>query len=105
MRPPYLHYTTLFRSDDLEIQKIRLRDLYPTTQELKRTVMPIARGGIVGFLVGLLPGPAATLGTFSSYALEKKVSKHPEEFGHGAIEGIAGPEAANNAVSSSNNVS
>src|SRR5690625_5851850 len=62
--------------------------------------MPIARGGIVGFLVGLLPGPAATLGTFSSYALEKKVSKHPAVLGHGAIEGIAGPEAANNAASS-----
>src|SRR5690625_39235 len=86
--------------DDFEIQKIRIRDLYPTKQEMKSTVMPIARGGIVGFLVGLLPGPAATLGTFSSYALEKKVSEHPEEIRHVAIEGIAGPESANNAASS-----
>lgn len=96
-----LHTLTKESSDDdYVIQKLKLKDLYPSKAELKRTVMPIARGGIVGFLVGLLPGPAATLGTFSSYALEKKVSKHPEEFGHGAIEGIAGPEAANNAASS-----
>ena len=55
---------------------------------------------MLGFLIGLIPGPAGTLASFSSYAMEKKVSKHPEEFGHGAIEGVAGPESANNAASS-----
>jgi putative tricarboxylic transport membrane protein len=56
------------------------------------------RGGIVGFLVGLLPGPAATISSFVSYALEKRFSKNPSEFGHGAIEGVAGPESANNSA-------
>ncbi|MEG2252446.1 MAG: tripartite tricarboxylate transporter permease, partial [Clostridia bacterium] len=57
-------------------------------------------GSILGFLIGLIPGPAGTLASFSSYTMEKKISKHPEEFGHGAIEGVAGPESANNAASS-----
>jgi putative tricarboxylic transport membrane protein len=56
------------------------------------------RGGAVGFFMGLIPGPAAILSTFVSYALEKKISKHPEEFGRGAVEGVAGPESANNAA-------
>jgi putative tricarboxylic transport membrane protein len=60
--------------------------------------MPIARGSVVGFLTGLVPGPAAVLSTFISYTLEKKISKTPERFGHGAVEGVAGPEAANNAA-------
>jgi len=53
---------------------------------------------VVGFLVGLIPGPAAVMSSFVSYAVERKFSRHPEEFGHGAIEGVAGPEAANNAA-------
>jgi len=56
------------------------------------------RAGILGFLIGLIPGPGMTISTFASYALEKKLSKHPEEWGHGAIEGVAGPESANNAA-------
>jgi putative tricarboxylic transport membrane protein len=59
----------------------------------------IFRGGVIGFFTGLLPGPGAITATYISYAVEKKVSKHPEEFGHGAIEGVAGPESANNAGS------
>lgn len=80
------------------VPSVHLRDLYPTKEECRRSVTPILRGGIVGFLVGLLPGPAATISSFTSYALEKRCSKNPTEFGHGAIEGVAGPEAANNSA-------
>jgi len=69
----------------------------PSRSEARRSVLPIARGTFVGFLVGLLPGGGATLSSFLSYAIEKKMSKNPTEFGHGAVEGLAGPEAANNA--------
>jgi putative tricarboxylic transport membrane protein len=78
------------------IASVRLRELFPTAAEWRRSVAPIARGSAVGFLAGLVPGPAAVLSTFISYALERKVSKTPERFGQGAIEGVAGPEAANN---------
>ena len=77
---------------------LHFRDLYPTREEFRRSVTPMFRGGITGFLVGLLPGPAATIASFASYALEKRCSKNPAEFGHGAIEGVAGPEAANNSA-------
>ena len=63
-----------------------------------RSRWAIARGTVLGFLVGVLPGAGPTVSTFLSYAVEKKVSKHPEEFGKGAIEGVAGPESANNAA-------
>jgi putative tricarboxylic transport membrane protein len=75
---------------------VRLRELMPTRVEWKRSQWPIARGSVLGFLFGLIPGPTAIIAAFSSYALERKLSKHPEEFGQGAIEGVAGPEAANN---------
>jgi putative tricarboxylic transport membrane protein len=58
----------------------------------------MARGSVLGFLIGLLPGPAATIAAFASYALSGVVSRHREEFGQGAIEGVAGPESANNAA-------
>ena len=74
------------------------RDVMPTAQDWLRSRWAIVRGTVLGFLVGILPGAGPTVSTFLSYALEKKVSKHPEEFGHGAIEGVAGPESANNAA-------
>lgn len=80
------------------VPTIRIRDLYPTREEMRRSSTPMVRGGIIGFLVGLLPGPAATIASFVSYAVEKRFSKNPAEFGHGAIEGVAGPEAANNSA-------
>jgi putative tricarboxylic transport membrane protein len=76
--------------------KVSFKELLPTRAEWKRSQWPIARGSLLGFLFGLIPGPTAIIATFSSYALERKLSKHPEEFGHGAIEGVAGPESANN---------
>ncbi|MEO5697010.1 MAG: tripartite tricarboxylate transporter permease, partial [Burkholderiaceae bacterium] len=76
-----------------------LRHVMPTAKDWVRSRWAIVRGTVLGFFVGVLPGAGPTIGTFLSYALEKKVSKYPQEFGHGAIEGVAGPEAANNAAS------
>jgi putative tricarboxylic transport membrane protein len=69
----------------------------PSREEAKRSVAPVLRGTVLGFFVGLLPGGGAVLASFLSYAMERKLSKHPEEFGKGAVEGVAGPESANNA--------
>ncbi len=71
--------------------------LMPSGPEFKASAMPIARGTILGSMLGILPGGGAVLASFSSYAVEKKLSKTPERFGKGAIEGVAGPESANNA--------
>jgi putative tricarboxylic transport membrane protein len=76
----------------------RLRELYPTLQDLKRSIGAILRGTGIGFGVGLVPGPAPVIATYSSYMIERKISKNPEEFGKGAIEGVAGPESANNSA-------
>jgi putative tricarboxylic transport membrane protein len=81
-----------------EVIKVKLRELFPTIAEWKRSVFPTLRGGGLGFLIGLIPGPAAVISTFAAYGMEKKLSRHPEEFGKGAIEGVAGPEAANNSA-------
>ena len=85
----------------MEILKARygLRDVMLTANDWARSRWAIVRGTVLGFLVGVLPGAGPTIATFLSYALEKKVSRHPEEFGTGAIEGVAAPESANNAAS------
>jgi putative tricarboxylic transport membrane protein len=70
----------------------------PTLQDLKDSLMPIARGSVMGFFIGILPGAGPTLASFISYTTEKRLSKTPERFGQGAIEGVAGPESANNAA-------
>ena len=71
--------------------------LWLTREEWKRSIGPIWRGGVIGFIIGVLPGAGGTIASIMSYTTEKRLSKNPEEFGHGAIEGVAGPEAANNA--------
>jgi putative tricarboxylic transport membrane protein len=81
-----------------EVKKLRFRELYPTREEAKRSISPIFRGSILGFFVGLLPGPCTVLSTFISYSIEKRISKRSQEFGKGAIEGVAGPESANNSA-------
>jgi putative tricarboxylic transport membrane protein len=81
-----------------DVLKVRLRELLPTRQEWKKSGGPIVRGSFLGFIIGLIPGPSPVIATFVSYLTEKKLSNHPEEFGNGAIEGVAGPEAANNAA-------
>jgi putative tricarboxylic transport membrane protein len=80
------------------IFKTKIRNLLPNIQDWKRSIGSIGRGSVIGFFLGILPGGGALLSSFISYAVEKKVSKHPEEFGKGAIEGVAGPETANNAA-------
>jgi putative tricarboxylic transport membrane protein len=76
----------------------RFRDLYPSLRDLKASIGAILRGSGIGFGVGLIPGPAPVIATYASYMVEKRISGHPEEFGKGAIEGVAGPESANNAA-------
>ena len=79
--------------------KYGIRDVLPTAADWVRSRLAIVRGTLLGFFVGILPGAGSTIASFFSYAVERKYSKHPEEFGHGAIEGVAGPESANNAAS------
>jgi putative tricarboxylic transport membrane protein len=79
-------------------RKVAFREMLPTRKEWRRSVPPMFRGSFIGFLIGLIPGPAPMISTFVSYIAEKKISKNPEEFGQGAIEGVAGPESANNAA-------
>jgi putative tricarboxylic transport membrane protein len=71
--------------------------IWPSWQDLKQSLAPVLRGTVVGGALGILPGNGAVLGPFASYALEKKLAKDPSRFGRGAIEGVAGPESANNA--------
>ena len=92
--------TNLGQSMKQEILDTKIRNLLPNRQDWKRSAMPIARGTILGFFLGIIPGFGQAIPTFLSYALEKKFSKHPEKFGTGVIEGVAGPESANNAASS-----
>jgi putative tricarboxylic transport membrane protein len=87
---------TLRQLDERSVQAARIDRLMPDAEEWRRSVGPMARGSVLGFLIGLLPGGGATLASFMSYVTEKRLSQHPDEFGKGAIEGVAGPEAANN---------
>ncbi|MEW6263340.1 MAG: tripartite tricarboxylate transporter permease [Thermodesulfobacteriota bacterium] len=77
---------------------IKLKGLLPSLQDWKESLAPILRGTFLGFFLGILPGGGAIISSFTSYALEKKLSRTPGKFGHGAIAGVAGPEAANNSA-------
>ncbi|QQS11835.1 MAG: tripartite tricarboxylate transporter permease [Rhodospirillales bacterium] len=77
---------------------MRIDSLWPTRDEIRQAIPAVLRGTTLGSLLGVLPGGGPTLGAFSAYTLEKKLSKHPEEFGKGAVAGVAAPEAANNAA-------
>jgi putative tricarboxylic transport membrane protein len=92
-------FLTAAGAADVKVPSPALRELVPTRGELRRSLGPIARGSVLGFFIGLLPGAAHVISSFMSYGIERKLSRHPEEFGHGAIEGVAGPESANNAAS------
>ena len=81
-----------------DIVQSRIGSLWPSKEDLKASAGPVARGTVLGFLLGILPGGGAVISSFASYAIEKKLSRTPERFGKGAIEGVAGPEAANNAA-------
>src|SRR6266853_1978491 len=91
--------STPSRSVTEKVVAPRFAELLPTRDEWRQSVMPIARGSVLGFLIGILPGSAHIISSFLSYALEKRISKNPQEFGQGAVAGVAGPESANNAAS------
>ncbi len=82
------------------VMKPKLKDLLPSRQEWRDSVGPIGRGSVLGFLIGIVPGSAHIISSFVSYAVERRISKHPERFGHGAVKGVAGPESANNSATS-----
>jgi putative tricarboxylic transport membrane protein len=76
----------------------KIKNILPTLKDWADSIWAIVRGTLLGFFMGIIPGGGAIVATFASYAIEKKISKHPEEFGKGAIQGVAAPEAANNAA-------
>jgi putative tricarboxylic transport membrane protein len=82
-----------------EIYEGKIKNYLGTIEDWKRSASPIVRGTLIGFFMGIFPGVGSIVPTMISYAVEKKISKHPEKFGTGMIEGVAGPEAANNAAS------
>ncbi len=84
-------------SVDRKLLQEKIKGLWPNRQDLKDSAGPIFRGTLIGFFKGILPGAGATISTMLSYSVEKMLAKRPEEFGKGAIQGVAGPEAANNA--------
>jgi putative tricarboxylic transport membrane protein len=83
--------------EERQIFNDRVRNLMPTKQDLKASAKPIIRGTLIGSFFGVLPGTGPSIASFSSYLVEKKLAKDPSRFGNGAIEGVAGPESANNA--------
>jgi putative tricarboxylic transport membrane protein len=90
-------FSNLEKTRDLQVFK-DVQNIYPTLKDLRRLILPILRGSGIGFLLGILPGGGTIAATFAAYSVEKKISKNPERFGKGAIEGVASPEAANNAA-------
>lgn len=90
---------TLEAPEQRDVLNRKLSRLLPSRGELRASAMPIVRGTLLGSLLGILPGSGTLLASFSSYMLEKRLSRTPERFGQGAIEGVAAPESANNAAS------
>jgi putative tricarboxylic transport membrane protein len=87
----------LEQEEERSVMVRKITNLMPTKEDWKRMVAPILRGTAIGSAVGILPGSGSILGAFAAYSIEKKVSKNSDEFGKGAIEGVAAPESANNA--------
>jgi len=84
-----------------ELVRTKIKNLFPSALDWAASKWAVARGTVVGFLLGILPGGGPVLAAFFEYGLEKRVSKEPQKFGTGAIEGVAGPESANNSAASS----
>ena len=89
---------TQLKTGTPEAIRTSYREMLLTREDMRRSRGPIVRGGFLGFAMGTIPGVGATLASFLAYDVERRVSKHPEQFGQGAIEGVAAPEAANNAA-------
>ncbi|MFZ5814420.1 MAG: tripartite tricarboxylate transporter permease [Bacillota bacterium] len=94
-------FYNLEKTETAQMVTNRIGTLWPSAQDWARSRWAILRGSVMGFFIGVLPGGGAVISSLASYATEQRLSKHPEEFGEGAIEGVAGPESANNAASSS----
>ncbi|WP_409296245.1 tripartite tricarboxylate transporter permease [Peribacillus sp. SCS-26] len=92
-------FKTILENEEEDTNIAKINNMLPTREEMKESAGPIARGSILGFFIGILPGAGATLASFFSYIFEKKISKTPEKFGTGTIAGVAAPESANNAAS------
>jgi putative tricarboxylic transport membrane protein len=91
-------FKTILEKDETDGTMAKITRVMPTKQDLKDSAAPIARGSLLGFFIGILPGAGATMASFFSYIMEKKLSKNAANFGKGAIEGVAAPESANNAA-------
>jgi putative tricarboxylic transport membrane protein len=91
-------FKTILEKDQSDGEMAKIGRILPTKKDMKDSAGPITRGSILGFFIGILPGAGATIASSFSYVLEKKLSKNPERFGKGAIEGVAAPETANNAA-------
>ncbi len=89
------------KRSDIEVFASEIKGIFPTIKDWGRSISSIFRGTIIGFFLGALPGGGAVISSFVAYAIEKRVSKHPQDFGKGAIEGVASPEAANNSAAQS----
>jgi len=94
--------TNIEQAVKTEVFQHHVSHLMPSLKDWSDSKWPILRGTIIGFFLGILPGGGAVLSSFVCYGIEKKISKHPEKFGKGAIEGVAGPESANNAATGGN---
>lgn len=94
-------FLTIEEKISAEFVTKKIGKLFPNAQEWAESKWAIVRGSLIGFFTGIIPGGGAVVASLTSYAIEKKFSKHPEEFGKGAIAGVAGPESANNGASSS----
>lgn len=92
-------FKTIFEKETHDEPVAKITKIMPTKDDLKRSAAPIGRSSLLGFFLGVLPGAGATLASFFSYIMEKKISKNPDSFGKGNIAGVAGPESANNAAS------
>jgi putative tricarboxylic transport membrane protein len=91
-------FKSILEKETNEGSRAKIEKVMPTKQDLKDSTMPITRSSVLGFLIGILPGAGATIASSFAYIMEKKISKTPEKFGKGAIEGVAAPETANNSA-------
>jgi putative tricarboxylic transport membrane protein len=91
-------FVNLERPEIRDVFESKIKGLLPTRKDWAESIGPIIRGSVMGFFLGILPGGGAIMASFASYATEKRISRHPETFGNGAIAGVAGPETANNAA-------
>jgi len=90
--------TNLEKLGDLSVFETKIKNLFPNLEDWKKSTGPIIRGSFLGTALGIIPGGGTILASFVDYSLEKRISKYPEKFGTGAIEGVAGPETANNSA-------